>query len=69
MRGADQVDEETKDIQIDSSELIQAMQNKELKQFRKKHNLTQSGLAELIGFSERQYRKIEKEIPTPIIPR
>ena len=46
MRGADQVDEENNEILIDPNELIQAMQDKELKQYRKEHNLTQSDLAE-----------------------
>ena len=64
MRGADQVDEENKDIQIDPSELLQAMQDKKLKQYREEHNLTQSELADQMGVTERQYRRIEKEIST-----
>ena len=69
MRLADQLDKEKEDIQIDCKELIQAMQSKKLKQFRKKNGFTQAELADQLGFSERQYHKIEKEIPSSQIIR
>jgi len=69
MQGADQVDEENKGVEIDSSELLQAMQDKKLKQYRQKYNFTQSDLTKRLGLSERQYKRIENEIPSSQVIR
>lgn len=48
------------EVEIDSQELIEAIKDKKLAQFRKSLGLTQDGLAARIGIKRTQYYKMEK---------
>ena len=64
---ADAYPEKAKQIEIDPKEVVDAIKDKKLSQFRKSLGLTQEDLAGRLGLKNRQYRSIEKNQYIPSV--
>jgi DNA-binding XRE family transcriptional regulator len=62
---ADAESERVESLRLDPTEVLEAIKNKKLKQYRRSLNLAQDVFSKKIGFSRRQYLRIENNSYNP----